>query len=283
MESKATLKGRKASFENILFNVEQIPLDSERTILQDYNFTGQFSSAIYCPGMNKILHMAGSNYNLVTNEELMLPIYDRLKQTFGESGITVRCTNEDDRRFSVRFILNESEIKVMEKDYSNLMIEVQNSYDGTLQHSISIYYWRQICSNGLMAWKKGNTYAQKHDKDYLINLKKILTKLNTLDEQMDSFRKLTDRRVTTKELEEIMLKARELKNHDAFPKKIIPEVPLRILQEAEQLDQEPNAWLVYNGFNYFLNHDERIGLGMDSKERIDNNILSLIQHQLQIN
>jgi hypothetical protein len=238
MESKATLKGRKASFENILFNVEQIPLDSERTILQTTILLVN-SARPSIANMNKILHMAGSNYNLVTNEELMLPIYDRLKQTFGESGITVRCTNEDDRRFSVRFILNESEIKVMEKDYSNLMIEVQNSYDGTLQHSISIYYWRQICSNGLMAWKKGNTYAQKHDKDYLINLKKILTKLNTLDEQMDSFRKLTDRRVTTKELEEIMLKARELKNHDAFPKKIIPEVPLRILQEAEQL--EPRA------------------------------------------
>jgi hypothetical protein len=41
--------------------------------------------------------------------------------------------------------------------------------------------------------------------------------------------------------------------------------------------------LLYNGFNYFLNHDQRIGLGMDSKERIDRNVLKVIQKELALN
>lgn len=80
-----------------------------------------------------------------------------------------------------------------------------------------------------------------------------------------------------------MERLKEFKNHDAFPKKIIQEVPLKVYQEAEQLKTKPNAWLLYNGFNYFLNHDQRIGLGMDSIERIDRNVLRVIQQELVLN
>lgn len=282
-KSTATLKARSASLENILFNVEQIPLDEHREILTDIQFSNQYSSAIYCPSMNKVLHMAGSKYNLVTNEQLIIPIYDKLKTMFGTSGFTVQCKNEDDRRFSAQFILTDKVIQIAEKDALNAMIEVQNSYDGSLQHSMALSYFRQVCTNGMMAWKKDTQIAQRHDKDFHFNLDKILARLDALDVQLQEFRRLTERTVTSKEMEQIMDKLKEFKNHDAFPKKIIQEVPLKVHQEAEALNTAPNAWLLYNGFNYFLNHDERIGLGMDSIERIDRNVLKVIQHELALN
>lgn len=281
--SNAILKARSASLDSLFFEVEQIELNENREILSDHIFANQYSSAIYCPTMNKVLHMAGSKYQLVTNEQLIMPIYDKLNAMFGKSGFTVQCKNEDDRRFSAQFVLTDKVIQVADKDALNAMIEVQNSYDGSLQHSMALSYYRQVCTNGMMAWKKETQIAQRHDKDFLFNLDKILVRLDALDVQLHEFRKLTDRTVTSKEMEQIMERLKEFKNHDAFPKKIIQEVPLKVYQEAEQLKTKPNAWLLYNGFNYFLNHDQRIGLGMDSIERIDRNVLRVIQQELVLN
>lgn len=59
-QSKSNLQGRNASLENILFNVEQVALDEENSLFPNLSFSSQYSSAIYCPGMAKVLHVAGS-------------------------------------------------------------------------------------------------------------------------------------------------------------------------------------------------------------------------------
>lgn len=282
MKSNALLRARKASLENILFHVEQHEMDSQRTILTDYNFSGQYASAIYCLSMNKVLHLAGRNYTLVTNEELISPIYDKLTQMFGTSGLQIECLNEDDRRFSARFILKDKVLQVANKDFVNAMIEVQNSYDGTLRHSISLSFYRKICGNGMMGWRQESNVSHKHNSDLLLNLDSVLQRLEKLDYDLSRFQKLSERMLTTKEMEEISEAIREMK-YDAFPKKLIGEVPLQMYQEAQELQSKPSAWLLYNAYNRFLNHDERVGLAMDLKERIDRNVLATITQKLHLN
>ena len=257
-------------------------MDSSRIILADYNFSGQYASAIYCPSMNKILHLAGRNYTLVRNDELISPINDKLVSMFGSSGLEIECFNEDDRRFSARFILKDKVLQIANKDFVNAMIEIQNSYDGTLRHSISLSFYRQICSNGLMGWRKESTISHKHNSDYLLNLEAVLVRLDKLDGDLSKFRKLTERILTTKEIEEISVSIREMK-YDAFPKKLIGEVPLQMYQEAQELKTKPNAWLLYNAYNRFLNHDDRVGLAIDVKERVDRNVLATITQKLHLN
>lgn len=281
--SNALLRARAASLENILFNVEQVELTPERQQFTEYNFAGQFSSVIYCPSMNKILHLAGRNYQLISNEQLIMPIHSKLVSMFGSDGFEVHCLNEDDRRFSARFILKDKVIEVAQKDYVNLMIEVQNSYDGSLRHSLGLSYFRQVCTNGLMAWRKETALDNKHVSDYVPSLQTIIRKLNDLDGSIQQFRKLSERRVTSKEMDEIMVKVREFKHNDSFPKKLIHEVSLKIHEEAEALSTEPNAWLMYNGFNNVLNHHPAVGLAMDIKERVDRNVLRLIRQELSLN
>lgn len=275
---------RQASLDNVLFNVEQIPMSEATEIFPNLNFGNQYSSVIYCPSMSKVLHLSGSKYQLITNEQLITPIYDKLVSMFGPNGFTITCSNHDDRRFWFRFILNEHEIKVTNNDFLNVMIVVQNSYDGSMQHGFGISYLRQICTNGLMGWTRDSMVSQKHDTESIeANVKTIMGRLDDIDVQLQQFRKLTERRITGLEMEQIMEKIRELKFHDAFPKKLIPEVSLKVYQEAETLSSEPNAWLLYNGFNYFLNHDERIGAGLDIVERIDRNVLKIIHKELALN
>lgn len=281
MESKALFRARKASLENILFNVEQHRLDNDRSILSEHNFGGQYASAIYCPSMNKILHLAGRSYTLVSNEQLISPVYDRLVNIFGSSGIEIECLNEDDRRFYARFILKDKVLEVTNKDYLNAMIEIQNSYDGSLRHSISLSFYRLVCSNGMMGWRKEEGHSLKHNSDFLVNLTGILKRLDELDERFNKFRKLNERVVTGKELNLIMETIR--KPRDGFPKKILPEVTGIMYQEATKLKVEPNAWLLYNGFNNLLNHDPRIGLTLDVREKIDRDVLSAIRYHLSLN
>lgn len=280
--SNALLKARPASLENVLFTVEQHELTPNRVILTDCHFGSQYASDIYSPSMNKVLHLAGSSYRLVSNEMLINPIISKLDSTFGSNGYTIRAWNEDDRRFSIQFILNDKTLEVTNKDFLNAIIEVQNSYDGTLRHSISLSFYRQICSNGLMGYRKEAQIHRKHNNDPLPNLDVILKRLDTLDDNLREFRKLTERRVTSKEVEEIMKKLREHKT-DAFPKRIIEEVPLKLYEEAEALHTEPSAWLLYNSFNGILNHDQRVGLAMDVRERVDREALDTIKLQLAIN
>lgn len=281
-KSNALLKARKASLENILFHVEQHEMNGQRTILTDYNFSGQYSSAIYCPSMNKVLHLSGRNYTLVTNEELISPIYDKLSKLFGKSGLQIECFNEDDRRFSARFILKDKILQVANKDFVNAMIEVQNSYDGTLRHSISLSFYRKICSNGMMGWRKESTISHKHNSDYLLNLDQVLTRLNKLEEDLQKFQLLSNRTITSKEIEQIS-EALKASKYDQFPKKLIGEVPMQMYREVEALESKPNAWLLYNAYNRLLNHDERVGLAMDIKERVDRNVLSTISKELHLN
>ena len=281
---KAILRARAASLENILFNVQAIEPEK---LFGGYQFGGQMSTAIYCPSLEKVLHFGGSNYKLITNEELVMPIHDRLQSIVGNTGFKVQCWNEDDRRFAVQFILTEKVIQVTNKDLVNAMIEIQNSYDGSLKQSISLSYYRQICTNGLMGWRQESAFETKHEKNkdnrYLANFEKIMRNLDSLDNQLQQFRNLQERQVTQIEMEKILSSVRELKNNDSFPKKLLPEVPLKVYQEADAIGSAPTAWLLYNGFNHFLNHDERVGIAMDVKEQVDRNVLSVIRRELFLN
>ncbi len=280
-ESKAILKAKNVSLDEIMFEVEQHPLDDNRSILTEYEFGGQYNSAIYAPDFNRVLHLAGRAYQLITNQQLIQPIYNKLLDMFGFGGFTVNCKSEDDRRFSTEFILTDKTIEVAQKDYLSAMIVVQNSYDGSLRHSIGLSYYRQICSNGMMGWRQESFNNAKHNSDFLPSLDEVLIKLDKLDTQMQAFRKLTERQVTTKEIEQIMAKFESMR--DSYPKKILQDVPLKVYEEAEALHTKPTAWLLYNGFNYFLNHDARIGLAMDIKERVDRQVISVIQQELALN
>lgn len=271
----------EVALERVLFPVVQTePKDlfqSSGTV-----FGSQMSSAIYAPTLNKVLHFGGKHYKLVDNETLIMPIYNRLLGMFGNNGFEVKTVNEDDRRFWIQFILHDKAIQVANKDVVKTMIEVQNSYDGTMKHSLGLSYYRQVCSNGLMAWSKESSVSKKHFDGLQPELEYALGQLDKIDEQLRKFRTLTERRVTALEVEEITKKIREHSGL-SFPKKLIDIAAEGIGKEADIVDAHVTAWHVYNSFNGLLNHDERIGLSMELKEKIDRRVLETINEELVLN
>lgn len=272
------LKARKVSLQDVLFPVEQ---KDPKELFPNMKFGRQLHKVIYAPSLNKTLDFVGSQYKLITNESLVMPVYDRLKNIFGETGFKTQCWNEDDRRFGIQFILNDKTIEVAQKDLVNCMIEIQNSYDGTLQKGISLSYYRQICSNGLMGWKKGEIEKQKHVSAEMPSLERILKRLDNVGYQLQQFRRLQERVVTLSEVEELREKLKEQTVFN-FPKKLIDVAIDGIGTEADLAHTERTAWIVYNSFNRILNHDDRVGLAMDKIEKIDKNIIGTLSQELKL-
>lgn len=271
-------KASKVSLNDILFKVEQL---NPKTLFPNMNFGRQLHSAIYSPTLGKTLDFVGSQYKLITNESLVMPVYEKLTSIFGEHGFKTQCWNEDDRRFAVQFILNDKTIAVAQKDLVNCMLEIQNSYDGTLRQGMSLSYYRQICSNGLMGWKKAEDEKQKHYTTDVPNLERILKKLDNVGYQLKQFRKLQDRVVTLQEIEDLRKKLKEQTGFN-FPKKLIDTAIDGIGTEADLAESQKTAWIVYNSFNRILNHDDRVGLAMDKIEKIDKNIIGTLSKELKL-
>lgn len=202
--------------------------------------------------------------------------------------MAITTLNEDDCRFSVDFVINNKEVKVADKDILKLMVKARNSYDGTQRASIEFLAFRQVCSNGLCAWTTYNApginkNVLKHNTNTAQLVQGLGHSLEALNIEVDKFKAFTDRMVTGAEMDVVLKTLQEFKGTVSFPKRIISEVPAKISQEMKDLGtQNLSAWLLYNGFNYFLSHDKRINLKDNIKSQIDIHFKDTISSLLQI-
>ena len=217
----------------------------------------------------------------VHNRALIVPVYEKMVSIFGETGFKTEARSYDDKRFYIRFIIEDSLHTVLRKDKVCPEVVIRNSYDGTVKQMVGIGFVRQICANGLMAFTSEETVSMKHSKKFgAITLDPILKKLEKMEVKLDQFKKLSDRIVTPEELTKI---AKEIRSKSTlkYPKKMIDSATLRAQKESSELGTPLSAWLVYNGFNYPLNHYET-KLLPEEVSRIDKRVLQLINQQLAL-
>ena len=245
-------------------------------------FSDDLKKCVYLPEQNKVVQFCGRSYQLVHNRELILPVYEKMKSIFGETGFKTEARSYDDKRFYVRFILEDSLHTILGKDTICPEVVIRNSYDGTVKQMVGIGYIRQICANGLMAFTSDVTVSLKHSKKFgVANLDPIFKKLEKMEIQLDQFKKLSNRIVTPKELEKIKEEIRS-KADIKYPKKMIESAGLRAQIESLELNTHLSAWLIYNGFNYSLNHKET-KLLPEEASRIDHRVLQTIKKSLALN
>lgn len=134
---------------------------------------------------------------------------------------------------------------------------------------------RLICSNGMMAFEQESAIYSKHSSSCL-DFNPIIKMVDKVDEQLGRFRKLTERQLTPKEIEELTEVIRE---RTLFPKKLIPSVAEVMTREQTELNTHPSAWLLYHGFNYQLNHAD-IAVHPEFKAKIDFQVLKEVENFL---
>ena len=263
------MKTFNSSLEKIYFPVEKA---SARTLFPGYSFPSGKDTVVYTPTGNRILNVCSSGYKLISNESLFSPIYEDLAARFGHDMIEVKVKNVDNRKFYVSLIIKNQPYQVQKGDIVNPTIELQNSYDGTLKFGLAIGFQRVVCTNGMMAFEQAAMQKSKHFSGS-VDLERMYLMLEGVDSQLERFKKLTERRLTPKEIEEITL---QIKEHTKFPPLLLPQVSEVIAREQIKLNAEPTSWLLYHGFNNRLNHAD-IKMHQEFKARIDLEVLEIIE------
>ena len=133
----------------------------------------------------------------------------------------------------------------------------------------------------MQRYPKALVANQKHSVSAgKLNLNPVLEQLEQMEIKLDRFHRLTDRRVTTREMDDIVEKIKESYTI-RYPKRLIDSAPVIAQREASQLRSDLNAWLVYNGFNNALYHSENRLLPHE-REQIDGRVLNVIEKTLAL-
>lgn len=268
-------------------NLESIYYGVEKKELS--NITG-FPSAPHCSHViqredtGAILHTCTDRYDLVKNEDLIEPFHKYLVSKYGKNGVDVKVRTKNDTFFYVDFILKEIKGEVQVGDIINPVIEIGNSYNGMMKRFVKLGYHRLVCSNGMRAFSAEVSNEKKHFKqssvesstDWEKYLKVMLFKLENLlkdyDKHIERFRKLNERRLTHKELEELEV---IIKKKTSYPKKLIEETG-EIIQRENRLGLQTTAWLAYNAYNQLL-FQEKIKLDEHIRVGIDFDVMRVIE------
>lgn len=277
---------------DFFFPVEQ---RSVKDLFPEYSFPQSLTHGIIMPETNKILNLCSEDYEVVTNRDLVEPAYKTLIRLYGKKNIEIEAVQVDDRKFYFKLNVTSKKLNVQKGDLVNPSIIIENSYDGSLSHCFRVGFYRLLCSNGLMAVEEETTFKKKHKSqskrskeeygssktDYYIqrSIEQLEEKLVTIDERLGRLQRLTERRLSPKEVRELItaISPEEgKKDKIKFPKKLLVEVPLKLQEETERLDVEPSKWLLYNAFNFQLNH-AKTALPQEEKARIDREIFQLIE------
>ena len=264
---------------DILFSAE---IKETSDFFEGKEFANNLSHCVYLPQKDKVVQLCGGSYELVHNRKIILPIYDKMRSVFGESGFKTEIDSFDDRKFYVRFIVDGHIHTILKGDDICPTVEIRNSYDGTVKQTIGMGYNRLICENGLMAFTEDFTVSVKHSKKAgMIDLQPIYKKLENIEVKLEQFKRLSDRVVTPDELTKIIHAVKASPNIK-YPRKMIEPAKLIAEKEALQLQTDLNAWLVYNGFNNPLNHFET-KLLPEEISKIDSRVLRTIEKTLSLN
>lgn len=249
---------------------------SPESIFPEHSFASNLRQVIYRPDKKKVVAFAGGDYQILQNHELILEVTDFMDRLFGREGYRVMGNVVDDRKFYASFIGDKSLYEITRDDSICPMVEIRNSYDGSMKRSVSLSFYRQICSNGMHGFSKAFEISERHNgSGRRINLDKIERELESIGEKINRFKAMTDRQITPDEMSELLERIEKNKGL-GYPKKSLREVPMIVLSEKEQLGTPLNSWLLYNGLNNALfkaeskkPHEERV--------KIDANVLRLVE------
>ena len=93
---------------------------------------------------SNVLNICSEKYKLIKNEDLILPIFNKMQEVFGEGKVKTIVKSYGGSRFFVDLIPQGKVYKVREEDTVKPMLSVKNSYDGGVAQSIALSFHRQV-------------------------------------------------------------------------------------------------------------------------------------------
>jgi hypothetical protein len=229
----------------------------------------------------KIVNFCSKIYGLVENKEIFPKIEELLSEQFTYRKSYKHINNcvfwadyeLEGRNMFIGNIGFQDEVKPL--------IRIMHSYNGTVKYRAVMGFRRQICMNGLWGYVFDTQFELRHSVGNLKDIfQKTLDGVNTFLEQAEEFKLRYDDMVT-KTIRNPQEAVELITNSTSFPKRQTDAVLERLLLESQQLNMEPNDWLLYNAFNYQINHNSDFTEDEAYRMKMDKQILNVITEGIE--
>lgn len=229
------------------------------------------------PGGKLKVNDCSNEYQLIRNNAIIEPIVDGLIAAGHK--VLVKGIAWNNAVFSIDIIVNRAlnEKVVVDKLYPS--ISTLNSYNGKIRCTSRLNIHRGFCENGLTIPVEGMArfleFSHTPSNEEHIAVGKILSLFEEFLAQAGEIAEVYDD-LKTSPVSNLEARVDEVIDNTKFPAKFKEEVMDRANMEAARLATRMTDWLVYNGFNFQLNHHEE--LVWDPKKRMvaDQEILSYL-------
>ncbi len=264
------------NLNEIYFPVEKIPnpeLEKGVELPSGLQYAVQVTKP---DGVKRIVNYCSEIYHLVPNDTVIPLFLDTISKYYK---VETKVKISQWARFYVDFNLKDKGVIIDKGDPVFPSIRIINSYDGSIKYQYANRLWRQICSNGMGVWTGGNvsmkmmhTPAIGEEVSFEGIMEMTSMFLAELGEHTEVYKELADQRVRNPEL-----RVEEIIEETSFPTTFHEDVLYRLNEEKEQLRlPEITDWLVYNAFNYQLNHNEELKAKESKKEKMDQEVLTYL-------
>lgn len=266
------------NLKHLLLPVEKVKSED---LFPGYSFTPQQAyTVVVKEGKKKtIVNHCSKQYHLVPNSEIIKP----LASIFADKDIEIVGNKRFESRFSFDVLFKDQAFEMDKNDNIIPRLRINNSYDGRVKYSFLLGFYRMICSNGLVIPAEG---FEEHNVELKMRHTPSLGEYveEALIKEMisDFLVGIKDFSKPYKELKKKKIKSLEetveaVIENTRFPSRRGEDVVERVLQEKKRTRKtELDSWLVYNGFNYQLNHSEDIKMDEHKKERVDQQVLTYL-------
>lgn len=244
----------------------------------DYSPQQEYKILVDINGTEKEVNSCSEQYHLVPNAEVIKPLLAGLK----DFDIDVSYTNKNDARFTLDIVFKGSALDIMPGDKILPRLRMNNSYDGRVRYAYMMGFYRMICSNGIVVPVEGfedtnMELKMRHTpslEDY-VDTDAIIEMVKSFQEGIDKFTK-PFKILSKQKVMSIEERAEEVIKATKYPKRQLEPALDRLNVELGLLNSKPNDWLMYNAFNYQLNHSDDMTMDQHKREKIDRSVLSYL-------
>jgi len=225
----------------------------------------------------KMVSTCSDRYELVSNSTFLPQLRNEVLNTFGNGNVSERYSIKDNAIFTFEFIVDNQHICFggNKKDRVKMKIGGRHSYNGQEQYKLEFgnMVYRQICSNGMMAW------AMDEDSAFSITGKhteKILSSIDLFKNNVNEFvnkdqlkciaasyqplydnwvAKWHDRVIEVMNVAKIGTTQQGDKKGTKISKNVEHVVNVINSESKHLYDGAVNDWLIYNGINNLVYSD----------------------------
>lgn len=262
---------------DVYFPVEKVPV--EDITIPGLEHPSGISHAIIVTkpdGVKRVVQYCSELYYLVPNQEV-IPAFESEISRFFKVEKKIRFNRW--ARFFIDFILMEKTTIMAAQDAVSPRIRLVNSYDGSIRYHFQAGFWRLICSNGLMVpqgqmkeFKSMHTPKLGDETSFEAVMQMTSEFMAEASDIVEVYRELQDQPVS-----DWMMRIEEITEETTFPISLKENVTDRMGTELDMFPgTDPNDWLVYNAFNYQLNHNEELKAKQNKKDAMDQEVLEYL-------